>query len=640
MEIQHSLNGLSLVKEYDRRMDINEKKQYSVIMTPNKIAQKRLASVSGSSFSNVQFDITTATDTLFDSNVKVVWDFSFQMTLTNSTASTIVASNFNSISSQYQAFALRCFPISSVMQNVTVNINGNSFTSQPYLFISALERFVDPSKNNYTVSQTPNMKDSTQIYNDLHDTIRSPLANYNDANVGNNAEPRGGYLPYLVTGSNITAAAVGVWTFYYKVTESIFCSPLTWSSLESVSLANITTLNISMSFLPSLARLLSVNASNPSLTSISVASIILNTAPVLLYTSISPDQSVAPIYRDKKYFYKYNFLRILNSSTFVLNAGVSVTREFSTNSISGIPEKVYIFARRSDSTADSTTTDTFAAINSLSLSFGNAQGLFSSADPADLYQISCKNGLKSSWLEHSQRVGSILCLEMGTDIELEAGSAPGMVGSFPFSFNVNITNLCGLYGNSSANIEYQLYAIMQYPGVCSITTGGCEQIYAPLSISDVAMVKLSANDPVAHNRVNDVMGGSLVGGGWFSNLIQGAKNVFSRGVDIVKQALPVASNIANALRNVPVVGQIASPIASGLDRIRGFIGSGLKKLKAGGMVGGALVGGSSTNDLTDEEVLALEALANLPDDERNAILASFEDDEVVHSGKHRRIIKT
>ena len=55
-----------------------------------------------------------------------------------------------------------------------------------------------------------------------------------------------------------------------------------------------------------------------------------------------------------------------------------------------------------------TTPNFFGAINNINLSFDNQDDRLASYKPFDLWQIACKNGLKSSWLEwHKHLV--VLC---------------------------------------------------------------------------------------------------------------------------------------------------------------------------------------------------------------------------------------
>jgi hypothetical protein len=122
---------------------------------------------------------------------------------------------------------------------------------------------------------------------------------------------------------------------------------------------------------------------------------------------------------------------------------------------------MYIYARQQNQYLSYYSTDTFMAINNISLNWNNRQGLLSSATQQDLYKISVKNGYSGSWEEWSGYTytpfvvnsgvtpneptyigtsGSVLCLEFGTDIGLRDTEAPGMLGTYQLQINVNCTN--------------------------------------------------------------------------------------------------------------------------------------------------------------------------------------------------------
>ena len=72
-----------------------------------------------------------------------------------------------------------------------------------------------------------------------------------------------------------------------------------------------------------------------------------------------------------------------------------------------------------------TTPNYFGAIQKIIISFDNQDDRLASLGPFDLWQIACKNGLKSSWLEWQQTLGGPMCLEFGTDLNLNPLLAPG-----------------------------------------------------------------------------------------------------------------------------------------------------------------------------------------------------------------------
>ena len=79
-----------------------------------------------------------------------------------------------------------------------------------------------------------------------------------------------------------------------------------------------------------------------------------------------------------------------------------------------------------------TTPNCFGSISNITLSFDNQDNRLASLEQFDLWQIACKNGLKSSWLEWSQTLGGPMCLEFATDLNINPLLCPGVRGNFSY----------------------------------------------------------------------------------------------------------------------------------------------------------------------------------------------------------------
>jgi hypothetical protein len=629
------LVDLNLARTFDERSNVNVRRQYSVMQAPNKIFPQQLAANSAQGLAQVSFNPVISDNTILDSCLKVNYRFTTRLNVSvgnTGTPLTFNSANWYSTISKSGLISLRAFPMASVMQAVNLQLNGAGFSSQPYLFISCLERFIDPTKNNYTFSGCPNMRDASQNYSDLTlasaTTNRNPMNPYIDyISSASSGEPRGGFKAVAVAGS-VAQNTTGNVDITWEVTEPIFCSPLTWSILESVGLANINSLVINLTFLPDMSRVLSYDATNLlanasyqyTINSVSILNGTFDVPPNLLYTSIEPNRNTVIVNPEHFYQYPWNQQQILNSGTVTIAGGATASGfVFPSTSLTGVPQKVYLWASRQYSSLSAAVPDSFAYLKKLSLTFGNSQNLFASTAPVDLYQISCKNGYKQSWTEHSMYVGGPLCLEFGSDIQLDDGDAPGVQGKYTFSFTCDIQNL-----DPSNSQTLVVYALFVYPGIIEISKGQCKQVQTPLTQSMVLATQANPEIPlVPYSRhTGDVMGGSLLGGGWFDWVKNAANKVADVGrsaYGAVKSGIntvaPLAQQALQVASMIPGVGQYADEASKGLDAVRGFIGSGLRKLRGRG-----LTGGSATSDLTDEEMLALEAFEQLPPSQQNAIM--------------------
>ena len=83
----------------------------------------------------------------------------------------------------------------------------------------------------------------------------------------------------------------------------------------------------------------------------------------------------------------------------------------------------------------------FGSITNITMSFDNQDDRLASYQPFDLWQIACKNGLKSSWLEWSQILGAPMCLEFATDLNINPLLCPGVRGNFSYQSTVTFSDV-------------------------------------------------------------------------------------------------------------------------------------------------------------------------------------------------------
>ncbi len=123
------------------------------------------------------------------------------------------------------------------------------------------------------------------------------------------------------------------------------------------------------------------------------------TIPSIQMTFYTPKETQI-IPRDMISCYPYNdILRFPTDFNFSY-AGGAVNRVSSNNiQLSTIPQKIYVYAKRKNSTLFSspTYTDSFLGIESINLQYYNKVGILSSASKKQLYEISCANGCNMTW---------------------------------------------------------------------------------------------------------------------------------------------------------------------------------------------------------------------------------------------------
>lgn len=490
---------------------------------------------------------------------------------------------------------LRSRPITRMLSTLSVAVNGQTVSLEPQQIVAALERMKAPleaDRGFYSVF--PQMTDKYATYADGTLANNNPLGIYGD----NSAENSRGAYRMTVTSNTPTAAVVTVDMYEYLVLPPLLfgadddgkireAGGLTWLDTFVVNAAMTQTLNrIWCNANPGTGL-------NPSTATISSLSVNLPTRPELHLWWITP-RLVEGIPKSIPYPY-FNIQRYTTGSVASLAPNASATVQSNVMQFQSIPNKIYIFARRSDSDIYGTlaktigTTDTFCNINSISINFNNVSGLLSQASPFHLYQMSLQNGLSMSWPEfggYTQlisssgatttlgTVGSLLCIDPSKDFGLDSSLANGVLGQFNFQVaQMNITNQ-----NQYDTFPVDLYVIAVYEGVMEISLNQAPITIGAASREDVINAPTS---DLPYNQLKHIYGG----GDFFSDF----GDILTKGFDYVKDN----KILSKGLGLFPHPGaQIASQVAD----ILGFGADGGERagVSAGvpaGSRGGVLVGG-------------------------------------------------
>jgi hypothetical protein len=215
---------------------------------------------------------------------------------------------------------------------------------------------------------------------------------------------------------------------------------------------------------------------------------------------------------------------------------------------------------------DQNTSDSYLAINNLSVLWNNQSGLLSSASAQDLYRIAADNGCNLSWPQFSKYRGSVMCLEMGKDIGLLDTEAPGVQGSYTLQVTATLEN------KSNFNFESEFYIVVQNQGTFSISENFAR---ASLGNLNQAMVLSAKQSPEIHHLTYH----QLQGGSFFSGL----KNIvhkIARGVQ----------RVANNRIVKGIVGTVAPEFSGALSGVGKFAGM-AANATGSGVSGGAVSGG-------------------------------------------------
>ena len=476
---------------------------------------------------------------------------------------------------------IRQYPIHSSTETINARLNDQSFTFEPNEVIHPLLSYGnDIEDRQHFMSATAHKPDIYWKYDQdgTNAGDRNPLGTF-----FNSGEEDSRNLQFYVQEFRSADGRFTNRYFRVRVIESLMMSPFYWGKNSHQCLFGIQNFDLTLIFANLLRMVCGTSAGWFDQNTGIFPGGVLNNFKVRLapdqtlqklhitFLTPQPDVEVPAILH-----YPYYAIKTYKTDVTTSIAGGATVGNVNFNNITlhEIPKRCYIFVAPKKYANTSTMVhlpDFFARISSLNMNFDNQDGRFSSLDSYDLCKLSQKNGLKRSWLEWNRTIGSVLCLEFGTDITLSPLSAPGVRGSFQLSFSVSFTDLRDI---GEANIEYRMYLVLVPEGVLSIDNSLVSISVGSLTESDIASAPIAP--PGTRLGVS-----SFVGSG-FGDILRKGWNIFKK---VAGPAARVIGSVASVIPHpyAQIASKVANPVAS-------VLGAGRRK---GGRRGGKLLRSSS-----------------------------------------------
>lgn len=388
--------------------------------------------------------------------------------------------------------APRQFPIAQCTTSMSATINNATVNLLPYQVIPALTRCnvtdIDISRN---MSLAPSMPDSTQNYSDVYTaTNNTTLGVANDPlqSGGQNSfyQTRGGWEMISVTNPNVGVGVTGTAQVKFSSTEPLYVSPFL-SKSDEYSLLGVQTLTVNFN-MANLFRCWShSDYASASTISSAIGSLYAPPEIHLNYLTPSPLQpipsSIVFNYSNIDVYQTDNPVSIAANGTFSLPSN--------NIQLNTIPKRIVVFARRNDSTTTVSTTDSFAALTSLSINFDNQSGILSGASQEQLWLMSRESGLNLSWTEFSKTVGSVMILDLPKTLALQNDTeAPSLQISKQLQITAGFKNI-----NPTNAVTFSMYILVISDGLITITDGVTIQQNSVLSTADILNVANTTERP-------------------------------------------------------------------------------------------------------------------------------------------------
>lgn len=477
--------------------------------------------------------------------------------------------------------APRSWPLANNLSNVQLTINGSTFSMLPYQITSLMQWFMMSRdvKQTYTqYSGTPTYPDQTQQYSALYGSNRSPFATNADC-IGEIVSR--GAFPFTIVSNSGSAAVVDM-----IIIEPLMIPPLAWDG-ESAGLANTNQINVTLNFINTGQRWWSHDSVSGATGNSYLSSIIpaYNTAgmspaftyanssaPLLLIKYITPDSSLPPILNTNQYVYPYYVINsyVTDQTAALVAGGASQTLVANNLLLTALPKKMYICVRDRDLDLQSNPTaasgagsalgcqlsDRFAQIQSVSITFNNVTGIYSSANQHQLYEMSVRNGLNMTRAQFSAQsvngpialsgstpqyalTGSVIAMEFGTDLPIvDENLVPG--GECNTNLQVQVT--CANTG--TVNMTPTILIVLVYEGTFTITG------YGNSTLSITPLTALDIREAVSSPHISYCQLEKQYGGNFLDDLGKFAKTATNFLVNDVFAHVPLTAPFVKGAKGI------------------------------------------------------------------------------------------
>jgi hypothetical protein len=455
--------------------------------------------------------------------------------------------------------AVAPFPLHQLVQNMSAQINNTTVSATTNQILDPILRCLSKRELARYNSTTAVYLDNYGDYNTLDNltgALNNPMGGYDRA-TDPDYLPRGATHVEVVSGNGVdgTSAVIKV-----RVAEPLMLSPFLYGETEhkSAGFYGINNINFNMSMDSAAKRALrfcpgttvtSVTASyTEGESNIECRFLTPHPSDLLPETNIVPYQEFT------------NYIRVHGE----LTNGSSAIITSNNIQLSSIPDKVFVWVRPRQGDLTYTSPDSYATITGVSVLFDNQSGLISSASAYELYNMSTEAGSQQNWIEWSGKstvnlsgvpttystCGGPLVLNFAEHIGINQDYySCGSIGNFNFQVTATVKN------NLGYTIQAELSVMFMQGGVF-VTSNGVSSKYLGI-LSKEQVLQASLQEPIGKADL-----ARLVGGGFFSRLWQGAKNVagvVKKGLDVVgkpiRQGLemiphPIAQGVAKGLKAV------------------------------------------------------------------------------------------
>ncbi len=530
----------------DPRLDFNEQPFYKILAPANQITYRKIAAQSKSAneiiFTNsqsVNFAIARKVYISADIILTITGRAPVGQRLFNLAQDTAIGSG---------NAAPRQFPLHSITKAIILDINSETFTYQVNDYIDAILRYGNEmGMRGLDLSTGISFPDYFQQYSDYltKGYNLNPFSGIGEHDI---ETPARGATKITATykqggidtnGVSTDAGVDIIATVRFRTHEPVFASPLNYGGPNQKGLIGCNNFNLTYQFDTKMERAWSqvftaaVGAYNVQFTE-------FERPPELHMIYFTPRDTlyINPIQR----WPYYNMIKQTKTIGGVQQGLSSGLIPSDVIQLSGVPNKIFIWARRSNGTRRFYDTDTYGRIDSLSLYFNNQDAIFSQCTTEDLYMISRQNGLNVSFPVWNNTMGGVFCANLATDIPMDNTLAVGSSAQIQLQYNLSFTNI------SNTPIDYTLFTVIIYEGVLTNDRSIMSREQNIISVQDVIDSEQLPVIPYQDVNVADFSGSGLYSD-FVKSLKYGAKEVVNAADNAVAAYNMIPSHGRQALES-------------------------------------------------------------------------------------------
>lgn len=440
-------------------------------------------------------------------------------------------------------FGLKQWPLNRCMTSIQHQINQASYTLQSNQILPEIARLnTFPMDADFYENTQPDTIDS---YANATGSNLTPLGPYTNTLLGDGVyKPR--TLNWDVSGNSVAGSATGATVTVTATLYEPLISPFNnVSSKNRRGLYAITGEIINIQWVSQLFNNMFAFVA-PQFLTVTNTVVSLGSSATLYTVYLTPQEGFFPeIPRES--VYPYNDYSVFSNDLGPCAAGATLSQK-STQVVNftGIPQKILVYARLSDSARTAATPDKYLTISNINCTFDNGLPQLSNATPDQLYDVSKRNGLQMPRSAFKQSVlnrslvaatgapalygcGSVLVVDPALDLGLRYDSANGSNGRYIFQATANLTN----------NTGTDFPAVTLY--VVGINSAILERVGSQyrnylLSLPIDVLAEAKELPPVDHQSYTDAKhsNGFLSGGGigdWFKKAFNNAKGAVKFALD-------------------------------------------------------------------------------------------------------------